>query len=56
MEGLAGFMGVLVLIWALAGIIFFLMVLSIAIDCARIVRRLNRIVGLLEHQPPPPRT
>jgi len=48
MEGLAGFTVVLVVAWAVAGFIFFLMVLSIAIDAARIVSRLNKIIHLLQ--------
>ncbi|MGD0921940.1 MAG: hypothetical protein ABSA70_09285 [Terriglobia bacterium] len=48
MQGLAGLTAILALVWLVAGLIFFLMVLSIAIDAARLVRRCNRIIELLQ--------
>jgi hypothetical protein len=45
----------LLVLWVFAALFFFLMILSIAIDAARILRRLNRIINLLERRPPPPR-
>jgi hypothetical protein len=40
MEGLAGLTVFPAVLWILGGLIFFLMVLSIAVDSTRIVRRL----------------
>lgn len=50
MEALSGFVGILALVWAIAGIVFFIMVLSVSIDAARLLRRANRIIDLLEAQ------
>lgn len=33
-----------------AGLVFFVMVLSIAIDCARLLRRANKLIDLLQNQ------
>ncbi len=50
MEALSGFVGILALVWAVVGIVFFIMVLSVSIDAARLLRRANRIIDLLEAQ------
>jgi ABC-type antimicrobial peptide transport system permease subunit len=49
-----GWMAGLFVLWVFAALFFFLTILSIAIDAARILRRLNRIIALLERRPPPP--
>ena len=52
MEGLAGFTFFLVAAWLVAGLIVFLMVLSIAIDSARLIRRADQIIKLLSERLP----
>jgi len=47
-EGLAGLGFLIFIVWVILVLVFFLMVLSIAIDCARLLRRTNRIIELLE--------
>ena len=56
MEALGGLALLFAVVWVVAGIIFFIMVLSIALDAARILRRLNKIIEMVQAgKPSPPR-
>jgi hypothetical protein len=47
MEALAGLTFVLVAVWVVGGIIFFIMILSIAIDSSKSAKRLNSVIELI---------
>jgi hypothetical protein len=50
MEGLAGLGAVFALVSIIGGLLAFLMILSIAIDSGRLIRRANRLIDLVEQQ------